>query len=87
MRSAVSYELRVSRRLASVGPPPSVDSYLNVASILAAARSTGADAIHPGYGFLSENAGFARSVLDVGLTWIGPDPETLEQMGDKVAAR
>ncbi len=70
-----------------VGPPPSVDSYLNVANILEAARSTGADAIHPGYGFLSENAGFARSVLSAGLSWIGPDPETLEQMGDKTAAR
>ncbi len=70
-----------------IGPPSSVESYLNVANILEAARSIGADAIHPGYGFLSENAGFARSVLDAGLTWIGPDPETLEQMGDKVAAR
>ncbi|UCH61596.1 MAG: acetyl-CoA carboxylase biotin carboxylase subunit [Fidelibacterota bacterium] len=70
-----------------IGPPPSVESYLNVTNILEAARSTGADAIHPGYGFLSENAGFARSVLNTGLTWIGPGPETLEQMGDKVAAR
>jgi acetyl-CoA carboxylase biotin carboxylase subunit len=70
-----------------IGPPPSVDSYLNVGNLLEAARGTGADAIHPGYGFLSENAGFARSVLAAGLTWIGPDPETLEQMGDKVAAR
>ena len=70
-----------------IGPPSSVESYLNAANILEAARSTGADAIHPGYGFLSENAGFARSVLAAGLTWIGPDPETLEQMGDKVAAR
>ena len=70
-----------------IGPPPSVDSYLNVGNLLEAARSTGADAIHPGYGFLSENADFARSVLAAGLTWIGPDPETLERMGDKVAAR
>ncbi len=70
-----------------IGPPPSVESYLKVDHILEAARDTGADAVHPGYGFLSENADFARSVQEAGLTWIGPSPETLELMGDKVAAR
>jgi acetyl/propionyl-CoA carboxylase alpha subunit len=70
-----------------VGPPPSIDSYLNVNHILEAAHSTGADAIHPGYGFLSENANFAQSVIDAGITWIGPDPDTLALMGDKVSAR
>ncbi|UCH09674.1 MAG: acetyl-CoA carboxylase biotin carboxylase subunit [Fidelibacterota bacterium] len=70
-----------------IGPPPSIDSYLNVDHILEAARSTKADAIHPGYGFLAENAAFAQAVLDAGITWVGPDPQTLELMGDKVSAR
>ncbi|MDO5634266.1 MAG: acetyl-CoA carboxylase biotin carboxylase subunit [Micrococcus sp.] len=70
-----------------IGPAPATASYLNVGALLEAARSTQADAVHPGYGFLSENADFARAVLDAGLTWIGPDPETIAQMGDKVAAR
>ncbi len=63
------------------------DSYLNVEKILNAARSTGAQAIHPGYGFLSENPRFARQCEDAGITFIGPRPEVMEQMGDKVVAR
>lgn len=70
-----------------VGPAPSLDSYLNMGRILDSAQASGASAIHPGYGFLSESALFARSVINAGLTWIGPAPETLELMGDKVAAR
>jgi acetyl-CoA carboxylase biotin carboxylase subunit len=70
-----------------VGPAPSVDSYLNVERILDAAQASGANAIHPGYGFLSENARFARSIINAGLIWIGPAPDTLDLMGDKVAAR
>ncbi|MBZ9641595.1 biotin carboxylase N-terminal domain-containing protein [Streptomyces sp. PSKA30] len=63
------------------------DTYLDVGKILAVAAECGADAIHPGYGFLSEDAGFARAVRAANLTWIGPPPEAIEQLGDKVAAR
>lgn len=65
----------------------SAETYLRVDLILDAARAAGADAIHPGYGFLSENADFARAVMDAGLTWIGPDPESIELMGSKSASK
>ncbi|MCS0496894.1 acetyl-CoA carboxylase biotin carboxylase subunit [Ancylobacter sp. MQZ15Z-1] len=74
-------------RAVGVGPAPARESYLRVEKVLEAAREAGADAIHPGYGFLSENAEFAQSVLDAGLTWIGPSPHTIRQMGDKQRAR
>jgi acetyl-CoA carboxylase, biotin carboxylase subunit len=70
-----------------IGPPPPARSYLDAAAILRAARDTGARAIHPGYGFLSENPGFARQVTGAGLTWVGPSPSAIEQMGDKINAR
>jgi acetyl-CoA carboxylase biotin carboxylase subunit len=70
-----------------VGPAPAAESYLKTDRILEAAKRTGADAVHPGYGFFSENAKFARAVQAAGLTWIGPSPDAIEKMGDKVEAR
>ena len=70
-----------------IGPAQPASSYLNGDAVLAAARRTGAQAIHPGYGFLSENPAFAASVIDAGLIWVGPAPASMEQMGDKINAR
>jgi acetyl-CoA carboxylase biotin carboxylase subunit len=70
-----------------IGPGPAPQSYLNVAALLEAARRSGADAVHPGYGFLSESARFAAAVAAAGLTWVGPPAEVIAAMGDKVAAR
>jgi acetyl/propionyl-CoA carboxylase alpha subunit len=74
-------------RAVRIGPPATAESYLNVPAILDAAEESGADAIHPGYGFLSENAGFTRAVEAAGLTWIGPPAATQEALGNKLAAR
>ena len=78
--------VRLADETVCIGPPPSVDSYLNVPAIISAAEITNADAIHPGYGFLSENADFAERVESSGFVFIGPRAETIRIMGDKIAA-
>ncbi|MBV8614905.1 MAG: ATP-grasp domain-containing protein, partial [Acetobacteraceae bacterium] len=84
---AEAMHVRLADESVCIGPPPAKESYLNVASILSAARITGADAVHPGYGFLAENAGFAEMVEAHGMTFIGPSPEHIRMMGDKIAAK
>ncbi len=79
--------VRMADEAVYVGPTPSSESYLVQENILAAVAATGADAIHPGYGFLSENASFVRACTDAGVTFIGPSPEAMEAMGSKTAAR
>jgi acetyl-CoA carboxylase biotin carboxylase subunit len=84
---ADAMHVRLADHAVCIGPPAARDSYLNVAAIISAAEITGADAIHPGYGFLSENARFAEIVEAHGLTFIGPKPEHIRTMGDKVTAK
>ncbi len=84
---AEAMHVRLADESVCIGPPPAKDSYLNIPAILSAAAITGAEAIHPGYGFLSENAGFAEMVEAHGLTFIGPSPAHIRMMGDKVTAK
>ncbi len=82
-----SLHVRMADRAVHIGPPSPARSYLNIASVIAAGNTTGCDAVHPGWGFLAENASFARACEDNDLIFVGPRPETIEVMGDKVQAK
>ncbi|HEX6142086.1 MAG TPA: acetyl-CoA carboxylase biotin carboxylase subunit [Geminicoccaceae bacterium] len=84
---SAAMHVRLADESVCIGPPPAAESYLNKAAILAAAEITGADAIHPGYGFLAENGDFAQMVIEHGITFIGPRPEHIRVMGDKIVAK
>src|ERR671916_1483518 len=79
--------VRLADEAICIGPPPATDSYLNVPNIISAAELVHADAIHPGYGFLSENARFAEIVESHAIIWVGPKPEHIRMMGDKIEAK
>ena len=79
--------VRFADAAARIGEARPLDSYLNIAAIIGAAQATGAEAVHPGYGFLAENEKFAAAVIDAGLTWIGPPPSAMREMGDKAEAK
>ena len=79
--------VRMADRAVCVGPPPSAESYLDIEAVVEAARATGSDAVHPGFGFLSENAGFVEALSAAGITFIGPPPAAIRAMGDKIESR
>src|SRR6185503_17543815 len=79
--------VRLADQAVCIGPPPAAESYLRIPSVVAAAVTTGCEAVHPGYGFLAENAGFARACADNDLVFVGPTPDVMERMGDKSQAK
>ena len=84
---ADAMHVRLADESVCIGPPPSRDSYLNIPALITACEITGADAVHPGYGFLSENARFAEILIEHGVQFIGPKPEHIRLMGDKIEAK
>jgi acetyl-CoA carboxylase biotin carboxylase subunit len=84
---AAALHTRLADRAVRIGPPPAAESYLNIASLVAAATTTGCDAVHPGYGFLAENPGLVRACEEHGLVFVGPPADVMERMGDKVRAK
>ena len=79
--------VRLADEAHSLGGAPPAESYLDIAKIIKVATDTGADSVHPGYGFLAENADFAQAVIDAGLIWIGPPPAAIDALGDKAKAK
>src|SRR5207237_6482212 len=84
---AEGLHVREADEAVCIGPPPSADSYLRIDRIIEACRSTGAEAVHPGYGFLSERAEFARDLAKASIVFIGPSPKAMSAMGDKIEAK
>ena len=79
--------VQLADRAVCIGPPPAAESYLNIASVVAAAETTGCEAVHPGYGFLAERPAFVKACTENDLVFIGPDAEVMARMGDKVEAK
>ncbi|MCK3768812.1 ATP-grasp domain-containing protein [Microbacterium aerolatum] len=86
-QDAEAMHVRLADEAVGLGGTTAADTYLSIPALLEAAQTSGADAVHPGYGFLSESAAFARAVEDAGLTWIGPSPDSIDALGDKMTAR
>src|SRR5262250_2793883 len=84
---AEALHVRMADQSVPIGPAPSAESYLKIERIVEACKATGAEAVHPGYGFLSENAAFARVLAEAGVTFIGPEPEAIAAMGDKIESK